>query len=263
MFSLFLTFFLVTLSHSARETIINSESGYVAAVVIDRLDPVIPGDLHALLEPYLRRLDAPEIEREHREERLARDGRPDDPRDRLDRRELADDRDDVDRDRLDSDRADGLHQPGPRPRRSGQPDRDRVRRDRVRGTAGSDRRDVDDRGAFDDDRDSAARLDSRRPGHRRPARHRADRDAVPRPGDPSRIERRAGDDPYSGDADRVARRRDRRRTDDRRWRTIPATTSHRAPKRPTGSPSSPLSRMRSSTWLSRSGGRRGRNAAEN
>ncbi|HEV8070116.1 MAG TPA: CvpA family protein [Planctomycetaceae bacterium] len=72
MFSLFLTFFLVTLSNSARESIIRSESGYVAAVVIDRLDPVIPGDLHALLEPYLRRLDAPEIEREHREEEYAR-----------------------------------------------------------------------------------------------------------------------------------------------------------------------------------------------
>jgi membrane protein required for colicin V production len=72
MFSLFLTFFLVTLSHSARESIIRSESGYVAAVAIDRLDPVIPGDLHALLEPYLRRLDAPEIEREHREEEYAR-----------------------------------------------------------------------------------------------------------------------------------------------------------------------------------------------
>src|SRR6202035_5058865 len=72
MFSIFLTFFLVTLSHSARESIINSESGYVAAVVIDRLDPVIPGDLHALLEPYLRRLDAPDIEREHRDEEYAR-----------------------------------------------------------------------------------------------------------------------------------------------------------------------------------------------
>ena len=99
MFSLFLTFFLVTLSHAARETIINSESGYVAAVVIDRLDPVIPGDLHALLEPYIRRLDAPAIEREHHDERLARDGRLHDDRD-LDRRDLADDdRDDVDQDR--------------------------------------------------------------------------------------------------------------------------------------------------------------------
>ena len=68
MFSMFLTFFLVTLSHSARESIINSESGYVAAVAIDRLDPVIPGDLHALLEPYLRRMDPRGIEREHRDE---------------------------------------------------------------------------------------------------------------------------------------------------------------------------------------------------
>jgi uncharacterized membrane protein required for colicin V production len=103
MFSIFLTFFLVTLSHSARESIINSESGYVAAVVIDRLDPVIPGDLHALLEPYLRRLDAPEIEREHLDERYARDrdrrGDRDDPfvegddrgqHDDLDRRGLDD-----------------------------------------------------------------------------------------------------------------------------------------------------------------------------
>jgi uncharacterized membrane protein required for colicin V production len=110
MFSLFLTFFLVTLSHSARASIINSESGYVAAVVIDRLDPVIPGDLHALLEPYLRRLDAPEIEREHREEEYARrhdgtdpfveDG-PDDRRDGrgdgLDRREIDARRDGDDR----------------------------------------------------------------------------------------------------------------------------------------------------------------------
>jgi uncharacterized membrane protein required for colicin V production len=99
MFSMFLTFFLVTLSHSARESIINSESGYVAAVAIDRLDPVIPGDLHALLEPYLRRMDPRGIEREHREDEYARrqgddrddpfvdDDHPDDRRDGLDRRD--------------------------------------------------------------------------------------------------------------------------------------------------------------------------------
>ncbi len=100
-FSIFLTFFLVTLSHSARESIINSESGYVAAVAIDRLDPVIPGDLHALLEPYLRRMDPRGIEREHREEEYARrhegddrddpfveDDRRDDRRDGLDRHDL-------------------------------------------------------------------------------------------------------------------------------------------------------------------------------
>ena len=40
------------LSHSARESITQSESGYIAAVVIDRLDPVIPGDLHALLDDH-------------------------------------------------------------------------------------------------------------------------------------------------------------------------------------------------------------------
>jgi uncharacterized membrane protein required for colicin V production len=106
MFSLFLTFFLVTLSHSARESIINSESGYVAAVAIDRLDPVIPGDLHALLEPYLRRMDPREMEREHREDAYARnhegddrddpfveDG-PGDHRDGLDRRDARRDGDD-------------------------------------------------------------------------------------------------------------------------------------------------------------------------
>jgi uncharacterized membrane protein required for colicin V production len=107
MFSLFLTFFLVTLSHSARESIINSESGYIAAVAIDRLDPVIPGDLHALLEPYLRRLDPEGIERAHREEEYARrhggddrddpfveDDRPADRRDGLDGRDARRDGDD-------------------------------------------------------------------------------------------------------------------------------------------------------------------------
>ena len=106
MFSLFLTFFLVTLSHSARETIINSESGYVAAVVIDRLDPVIPGDLHALLEPYIRRLDAPEIEREHREERFARDGRRGDLATRWIAENWPTTADDADRDHLDADDVD-------------------------------------------------------------------------------------------------------------------------------------------------------------
>jgi uncharacterized membrane protein required for colicin V production len=98
MFSLFLTFFLVTLSHSARESIINSESGYIAAVTIDRLDPVIPGDLHALLDPYLRRLDPEGIEREHRERRGEDDRNDpfveDDRRDGLDRRDARRDGDD-------------------------------------------------------------------------------------------------------------------------------------------------------------------------
>ena len=213
MFSLFLTFFLVTLSHSARESIINSESGYVAAVVIDRLDPVIPGDLHALLEPYIRRLDAPEIEREHREERLAHDGRGDNYRGSLDGRELADDRDDSRRDRIDGDPRDGID--------AGRVDRDRTDRDRPRPPLPDDRRVVDDKRPLDDDRASDSRSDRDR--HRADGRRvddrqdtALDRDGNPRPAEYNRDDKRSGDDPFSAtDADTPPRRRERRRSDDR------------------------------------------------
>ncbi len=176
MFSLFLTFFLVTLSHSARESIINSESGYVAAVAIDRLDPVIPGDLHALLEPYLRRMDPRGIEREHREEEYARrqgddrddpfvdDDRPDDRRDDLDaRRDLdarADDHRSFDGDHRPADRANDRRLSDGSPyapdrrddgiRRDAVPDRPRDRRDSAFDDAALDapRR---DRAVADDD----------------------------------------------------------------------------------------------------------------
>jgi uncharacterized membrane protein required for colicin V production len=154
MFSLFLTFFLVTLSNSARESITRSESGYVAAVVIDRLDPVIPGDLHALLEPYLRRLDAHEIEREHREDEYARrngDDR-DDPFVGDDRR---DGRLDGDRRNLDA-RRDGGDRPFDDDRRGGDrrlsddgPNALDRRDDGVRRGVASDPRDGRD-SAFDD-----------------------------------------------------------------------------------------------------------------
>jgi uncharacterized membrane protein required for colicin V production len=226
MFSLFLTFFLVTLSHSARETIINSESGYVAAVVIDRLDPVIPGDLHALLEPYIRRLDPLEIERQHREERLARDGRLHDDRD-LDRRDLADDdRDDVDRDHPpladgpDRDRA--LRDRRDRDRL----DRDRPDRDPVIGDRGNpdrplqaDRRDRDDQRRPDVARDGDAALTrDRRPGgdDRQEISLDRDRDGDARP--PVNRDRRSGDDPLfdtNSNTDGPPRRYERRRTDDR------------------------------------------------
>lgn len=209
MFSLFLTFFLVTLSHAARETIISSESGYVAAVVIDRLDPVIPGDLHALLEPYIRRLDAPEIEREHREERLAREDRDgrDDYRGSLDRRrdDDGDRRDRLDRDGVGSDR--------------GRVDADRIDRDRSQRPLADDRGNLDDRrppdnraadGRVDRDRD---RPDGDRPRDR--ADVALDGDPNRRPAD-MRSDRRTGDDPFSTpDNDAPPRRRDRRRSDDR------------------------------------------------
>jgi uncharacterized membrane protein required for colicin V production len=224
MFSLFLTFFLVTLSHAARETIINSESGYVAAVVIDRLDPVIPGDLHALLEPYIRRLDAPEIEREHREDRLARDGRLHDDRD-LDRRDLADDdRDDVDRDHLPL--ADGPDRDRTlRDRRDrDRLDRDRTDKDPVVGDRGnpdrplqSDRRDRDDLRRPDVARDGDAALArDRRPGGDDRQEIALDRDGDTRP--PVNRDRRSGDDPLfdaNSNTDGPPRRYERRRTDDR------------------------------------------------
>ena len=214
MFSLFLTFFLVTLSHAARETIINSESGYVAAVVIDRLDPVIPGDLHALLEPYIRRLDAPEIEREHHEERLARE-EGDGYRGSLDRRRgLADDGDDP-RDRLDRDGVNG--------------DRDPIERNRTRRPLPDDRGALDNRAPFDKNRAPNARtdrvadtrtdrgrdrLDGDRPRDRQDVP--LDGDGNQRPADDNRGDRRTGDDPFSSaDGDSAPRRRDRRRTDDR------------------------------------------------
>jgi membrane protein required for colicin V production len=163
MFSLFLTFFLVTLSHTARESIINSESGYVSAVVIDRLDPVIPGDLHALLEPYLRRLDPEGIEREHREE--------------LARRRDGFDRDDpfAGDDRRDDRRDDGFDRRDDRPLDA--------------------RRDGDDRRSDDDRRRDDRRLSD--DGYRRGAGPGPDRprdsfdDAAP---DSSRTDRRRDDD---------------------------------------------------------------------
>jgi uncharacterized membrane protein required for colicin V production len=170
MFSIFLTFFLVTLSHTARESIINSESGYVSAVVIDRLDPVIPGDLHALLEPYLRRLDPQEIEREHREEMARRrDGSDrDDPfagDDRRDDRRDAgfDRRDDRPLDARRDDRALDARRDGD-DRRSGDDQRRDDRRlsdDGYGRGAGTDRpRDRDS--VFDDTAPDTSRTDRRR-----------------------------------------------------------------------------------------------------
>jgi hypothetical protein len=152
MFSVFLTFFLVTLSHSARESITQSESGYIAAVVIDRLDPVIPGDLHALLEPYLRRMDPRGMEIEHREDEYAR-------------RHDGDDRDDpfAADDRRDRDGIDGPPLPG----RDLDPRRDDDRR------LDGDRRDPrlsDDRPYSRDGRDDGpprGGLDRPRDGHDR------------------------------------------------------------------------------------------------
>ncbi len=55
--SLTITFFLVTLSTSARDVVLNSKSGYAAALVMDRLHPVMSEEFHDALEPYIHQLD--------------------------------------------------------------------------------------------------------------------------------------------------------------------------------------------------------------
>lgn len=56
-FCLFVTFFAVTLSEKFRDEVLESQSGRVAAIVMDRLHPVMPEELHDVLEPYIHRLD--------------------------------------------------------------------------------------------------------------------------------------------------------------------------------------------------------------
>lgn len=66
LFSLVVTFFIVTLSVEMRETVLNSRSGQAAAIIMDRLHPVLPEELHELLEPYIHRLDKAELDLHHR-----------------------------------------------------------------------------------------------------------------------------------------------------------------------------------------------------
>jgi membrane protein required for colicin V production len=56
---LVLTFFIVTLSPSARDHILGSHSGHAAALIMDRLHPVMPTELQTILEPYIHQLDQP------------------------------------------------------------------------------------------------------------------------------------------------------------------------------------------------------------
>lgn len=61
LFSLFLTFFLITISDSARATVLSSHSGYAAAIILNELAPVMPKELHGVLDTYLAKLDHPGV----------------------------------------------------------------------------------------------------------------------------------------------------------------------------------------------------------
>ncbi|MEX2285847.1 MAG: CvpA family protein [Planctomycetaceae bacterium] len=58
-FCLVVTFFVVTLLPDLRETVVQSHSSYGAAVIVDRLHPVMPDNMHDVLEPYIHQLDRP------------------------------------------------------------------------------------------------------------------------------------------------------------------------------------------------------------
>jgi membrane protein required for colicin V production len=52
-----ITFFGVTLSGSARESILHSHSGFYIAQFLAKADTVMPRELHDFLDPYLNRLE--------------------------------------------------------------------------------------------------------------------------------------------------------------------------------------------------------------
>lgn len=64
-FCLMMTFFAVTLSETARAHVFESRSGYVAAIIMDRLHPVMPAELHDVLEPFIHRLDRSDMDLQH------------------------------------------------------------------------------------------------------------------------------------------------------------------------------------------------------
>jgi|GEM_PF-296367 len=64
--SLVVTFFVVAMSEQARDYILHTHSGYAAAIIMDRLHPVMPGELHDVLDPYIHNLDRPDMNLVHR-----------------------------------------------------------------------------------------------------------------------------------------------------------------------------------------------------
>lgn len=52
-----ITFFAVTLSAKGRELVLASRSGHYIAQLLQRANPIMPPEIHALLDPYLRQLE--------------------------------------------------------------------------------------------------------------------------------------------------------------------------------------------------------------
>lgn len=62
---LVMTFFIVTMSAGARESLRNSHSGKASAIIMDRLHPVMPDNLHDALADYIHQLDSDELDLQH------------------------------------------------------------------------------------------------------------------------------------------------------------------------------------------------------
>ena len=52
-----ITFFAVTLHERSRALVLESKSGWYMALLIDRADPLLPENLHAIIGPYLHQLE--------------------------------------------------------------------------------------------------------------------------------------------------------------------------------------------------------------
>ena len=57
--SIVATFFIVAIAHPTRDYILHTYSGFAAAHIMDQIDPVMPGELQAIIAPYVHELDGP------------------------------------------------------------------------------------------------------------------------------------------------------------------------------------------------------------
>lgn len=65
---LVLTFFIVTVSEEARGVLKHSRSGMAAAIIMDRLHPVMPEKLHDALDQYIHQLDSEDLPLQYTED---------------------------------------------------------------------------------------------------------------------------------------------------------------------------------------------------
>ncbi len=57
LFCLVITFFAVTLAPATRDLVLHSNSGHYIALLLSRADPIIPREIHNVIDPYLTRLE--------------------------------------------------------------------------------------------------------------------------------------------------------------------------------------------------------------